>query len=64
MQKIGDVCENCRERWEAKGKEPKVLQEAAHTTLKKKFKVPLCDYCDGGALGIINLGNHEGLEEV
>lgn len=57
MQKVGDVCDNCRPRWEAKQKEPKVLQVAANTTTKKGIKVPLCPYCDGDALSIINLGN-------
>ena len=59
MQKVGDVCENCRERWEARNKEPKVLQEAAGSTIMQKHKVPLCEYCDGDALSITNLGNNE-----
>lgn len=59
MQKVGDVCENCRAYWEKRDKEPKVLQEAARTTTKKKLKVPLCPYCDGDAVTITNFGNNE-----
>jgi hypothetical protein len=59
MQKIGDVCENCRQRWEKKGKEPKVLQAAGGTSLTQKMKVPLCPFCDGDAVTIVNLGNHD-----
>lgn len=58
MQKVGDVCENCRERWERQKKEPKVLQAAANSTIKRGFKVPLCPYCDGDAVGMTNLSNH------
>lgn len=58
-QKPGDVCENCRVRWEKKQLEPKVLQRASGTTMNKKFLVPLCEYCDGPALSISQIGNHE-----
>lgn len=53
MQKVGDVCEGCRERWEKKGEEPKVLQQAHDTTNRKRFVVPLCEYCDGDALAVV-----------
>jgi Zn finger protein HypA/HybF involved in hydrogenase expression len=52
MQKVGDVCENCRSRWESKDREPKVLQKAKGTTEEKKAVVPICPYCDGDAVKI------------
>lgn len=51
MQKVGDVCENCRERWEARKKEPKVLQRIG-STANHKLIVPACEYCDGPVLEI------------
>lgn len=53
MQKSGDVCEGCREFWEGRKKEPKVLQ-AIGKTENKKVPVPVCDYCDGPALEIFH----------
>ena len=57
-QKVGDVCSSCQARWESKGKEPKVLVAASGRTDKKGIVVPLCPYCDGGAIKIDKLGNH------
>jgi hypothetical protein len=45
MQKVGDVCEGCRERW--KDKEPKVLQKLPGSSMNHKLIVPACEYCDG-----------------
>lgn len=59
MQKIGDVCSNCEGRWEAKKKEPMVLQRLGGTTINKKMVVAACPYCDGAALEISAQGNHE-----
>lgn len=49
MQKAGDVCESCRERWERKKKEPKVLR-SLNDALHKDTKVVACPYCDGTTL--------------
>lgn len=69
MQKPGDVCENCKERWERKKVEPKVLVKAPNSTQNKKLVVAICPWCDGGdehgnggILGIMALGNHDDLE--
>lgn len=53
MQKVGDVCGTCREFWEKRGKEPKVLQRAGATKNHNAI-VPLCPFCDGDALKIFN----------
>lgn len=57
MQKVGDVCEGCRTRWEDQKKEPKVLQKARGTTNKKSLVVPLCPFCDGDAVVISGAKN-------
>lgn len=59
MQKIGDVCENCKAKWERKQLEPRVLQKASGVTINHKLQVPLCSHCDGPALEISELGNHD-----
>lgn len=64
MQKVGDVCENCREKWERKKMEPKVLQRATGLTINHKLQVPLCDHCDGPALTISALDNHDEPQEA
>ena len=61
MQKVGDVCEGCREQWEDKGKEPKVLQKL-NSTINRKLIVPACEYCDGDIFVIAAMGNHDDLE--
>lgn len=58
-QKVGDVCENCKEYWERKKKEPMILVSAAQSTQNKKMIVPLCPHCDGAAVEVVALGNHE-----
>lgn len=45
MQKVGDVCENCRPRWEKQEKEPRVLQRLGKT--QGGHIVPACPFCDG-----------------
>jgi hypothetical protein len=64
MQKVGDVCEGCRERWEEKEQEPKVLQKLPNATMNHKVIVPACEYCDGDVLVIAAMGNHDELEEA
>lgn len=61
MQKVGDVCETCRERWEKKGKEPKVLKRLSGVSQNHKTIVPVCEYCDGDALKVTALDNHDPL---
>lgn len=56
MQKPGDVCENCRDRWEEQSMEPKVLQRLG-TTVNHKHIVPACEYCDGDALRVYRSNN-------
>lgn len=51
QQKAGDVCEGCREFWEERDIEPKVLQPLG-VTEKHERPVPACPHCDGNALGI------------
>jgi len=59
MQKIGDVCDSCRERWETQGKEPKVLVHV-NRTIQKSLPVPVCTYCDGDEIvKVYALKNHE-----
>lgn len=62
MQKVGDVCENCRERWEEKKQEPKVLQKLGSTLTKNQI-VPACEFCDGPALEISALDNRGPLQD-
>lgn len=57
MQKVGDVCESCRPRWEKQEREPKVLQKACETTKNKRLVVSLCPYCDGDAVLISEAQN-------
>jgi hypothetical protein len=59
--RTGSVCENCKERWEKRKKEPKILQRLG-TTEKKNYIVTACEYCDGPAIEINALGHHEPLQ--
>jgi hypothetical protein len=47
MQKIGEVCINCKKHWEEQHKPVRVLRRAPGTTMNKKMLVPVCDWCDG-----------------
>lgn len=58
MQKVGDVCENCRPRWEKRKKEPKVLQRIGSTEHHGMI-VPACEYCDGAAIEIYRAQKHD-----
>lgn len=64
MPKPGDVCEGCSERWEDKGKEPLVLIASSGKTLVKDLPVPLCPWCDGDAVKITALDNHDPLQDA
>ena len=59
MQKIGDVCDGCRERWELRKREPKVLQAGRDTTMQKATRLPLCEYCDGDAVRVAQLSDDQ-----
>lgn len=59
MPKAGDVCENCRPRWEKQGLEPKTLERAKGTTEKKRYVVTLCPWCDGDAAAISKANQSE-----
>lgn len=61
MQKVGDVCEGCHDRWTKRDKEPKVLKRLSGVTQNHKTIVPACPYCDGDALKVSALGNHDPL---
>lgn len=51
MQKMGEVCENCRETHEKWEKEPQILRRLGGTTMNNKMIVPYCAYCDGDEIG-------------
>lgn len=42
----GDICETCRERWEARNQPPKRLV-ALPTLTEVGLNVVVCPYCDG-----------------
>lgn len=52
MQRAGEVCEGCRERWEKQQKKPMTLKRLPNSTLNKHISVPVCEYCDGTTLAI------------
>jgi hypothetical protein len=62
MQKVGDVCEGCREQWEDKGKEPMALQKLPGSTMNHKLIVPACEYCDGDIFVMAAMDNRDDLE--
>lgn len=62
MPKPGDVCESCREKWEDKGKEPKVLVASSGANLKGE-PIPLCPFCDGDAVKITKKNRHDPLQD-
>ena len=47
FQKAGDVCENCKERWESAGKSPITLVPLPSYTMRYHAPVAVCTYCDG-----------------
>lgn len=51
QQKVGDVCESCREFWENQDSEPKVLQSLGYTEIHNTH-VPACSHCDGSSLDV------------
>jgi hypothetical protein len=57
MPKAGDVCENCRKRWEKQGMEPKVLVDLDPG--ENGTKATACPYCDGSMITIHSMGHHE-----
>lgn len=62
MPKAGDVCENCRKRWEKQGLEPKVLK--ALDNGENGTTATACPWCDGTMTEIHALGHHEPPEPV
>ncbi len=47
FQKAGDVCENCKERWEMANKAPIKLVALPGFTMRYHSTVAICSYCDG-----------------
>jgi hypothetical protein len=47
FQKAGDICENCKERWENTGKHPIALVALPTFTMRYHSPVAACPYCDG-----------------
>lgn len=48
--KAGDICENCRERWEDKKLPPKQLIALPSVTQIYHSEVAVCSFCDGDPL--------------
>lgn len=49
MNKPGQICTSCQDRWSEKGMRPKMLELAPRPTQYKKLVVALCPFCDGPA---------------
>jgi hypothetical protein len=47
FQHAGDVCENCKERWESAKKPPLKLVALPSYTMRYHSPVATCPYCDG-----------------
>jgi len=47
FQEAGDVCANCVERWEEKGKPVIHLVALPSFTMRYHSPVAICPYCDG-----------------
>lgn len=47
FQKAGDICENCRDRWEEKGKPLIKLVALPSFTMRYYAPVAACPFCDG-----------------
>ncbi len=47
FQEAGDVCENCRERWETSNKPVITLVALPSFTMRYHSPVAVCPYCDG-----------------
>lgn len=62
QQKSGDACEGCKERWIKKQQPAKILQRASGVTMNHKMIVPLCPFCDGDAVAITAMGNHDDIQ--
>lgn len=59
MQQPGEICDGCRERRSQKDLPLIILKTADGFTMNHKMMVPLCSVCDGGALTITQLHNHD-----
>ena len=59
MQQPGEICDGCRERRTQKDLPLITLRAADGFTMNHKFMVPLCSFCDGNALAITQLHNHD-----
>lgn len=47
FQEAGDVCENCRERWEDRNKPVIHMVALPSFTMRYHSAVAVCPYCDG-----------------
>ncbi len=47
FQKAGDICENCKERWETANKPLIKLIALPSFTMRYHAPVAVCSYCDG-----------------
>lgn len=52
FQRAGDICENCKERWENATKSPIALVALPSYTMRYHSPVAICSYCDGPVLAI------------
>lgn len=50
MQKVGEVCKGCEDRWRRRDQSPRVLKGLPRSTTNKGVIVPVCTYCDGPVL--------------
>lgn len=47
FQKAGDICDNCKRRWEKAKKPPIALIGLPTYTMRYHSPVAICPYCDG-----------------
>jgi len=57
FQKAGEVCENCRERWENAKLPTKKLFALPSYTMRYHSSVAICPYCDGGEITKLAVAN-------
>jgi hypothetical protein len=57
FQKVGDICDNCKERWVKAGKSPIALVALPSYTMRYHSPVAICPWCDSSVIGKLAVAN-------
>jgi hypothetical protein len=64
FQSVGDICENCKERWKNAKKPPMKMVALPSYTMRYHSPIAICPYCDSTEIGKLSIANAQKRNEA